>query len=374
MKNLVRLWILLSSLVGLRPMARDLSNLPEIALLMAYDEMGQECEAGGNLDAALFWYTLGMKTHCSFYECRFVRFNLRDRKDLENKLKERRPFPRRATPWSRELARPGSAVYVYAEEGFGDTIQFCRYLSALARDGYQILFRPQPALVKLMSHSFSGIEVVNAELPEEWLHFDTYVPLLSLPHHYLTKVEALPASEGYLHADAALAEQYREEYFQGDAFKVGIVWQGCPERFNDRQRSVRLTDLLPLAEVEGVQLYALQVGVGREQLSEIAHSASVIDLGPALGDFAQTAAAIVNLDLLISIDTSVAHLGGALGHPTWILIPYVCDWRWFRKGDQSPWYKSALLFRQERENDWAPTIDRLKGRLKEAVAARSTVS
>lgn len=353
----------------------DLTNMSDTALLMAYDEMGQECEQMGNPDRALFWYTLGMKTHPSFYECRFVRFNVRDRKELEEKLRTRRDPPSHGTPWSKETARPASVVYVYAEEGFGDTIHFCRYLCSLAHDGYRIIFRPQAPLARLMAHSFGEAVTVEVDLPEGSLPFDTYVPLLSLPHHYLTKVENIPHSEGYLKADSEIVEQFRKAHFEkNNLFKVGIVWQGCLQRFNDQNRSVRLADFLPLAEVEGVQFYALQVGPGREQLEEIGSQFPIIDLGAELSDFADSAAMIANLDLLISVDTSVAHLGGSLGHPTWILIPYLSDWRWFRKRDRSPWYNSATLFRQEKAGDWTSTMARLKKQLQKCVRERNGVN
>lgn len=349
---------------------QDPANITEIALLMAYDEMGQECEQGGNLDRALFWYTLGMKTHPLFYECRFVRFNVKDRKGLETKLKTRRPVPGIGFPWSRET-KPQSVVYVYGEGQLSDTIQFSRYLNCLVRDGYRVLFRPQDPLEELMAYSLPGVVVLDSSLPEETLPFDSYVPLLSLPHHYLTKVESLPYAEGYLKPDPVRAEWYRDAHFNLDAYKIGVVWQGSPDRFNDGRRSIQLADFLPLSEIEGVQLYAFQIDCGGEQLLEIHDDRSMIDVGSTFETFADCAAAIVNLDLLISVDSSVAHLSGALGRPTWILIPYVSDWRWFRRGERTPWYFNSILFRQEREGDWASVMQRIKERLIKMVTSRA---
>lgn len=352
-------------LISSQPGACDLTHMGDIALLMAYDEMGQECEQGGNLDRALFWYTLGMKTHPSFYECRFVLFNPKARKDLEEKLKARRLPPERGKPWSKETTPPGSVVYVYAEEGFGDTIQFCRYVERLVVDGYQVIFRPQPELDWLMQKSFGDRVTVDTVAPEEELPFDAHVPLLSLSHHYITKVDEIPGRSGYLQSDPHLTETYRDCFFESTKLKVGLVWQGCPDRFNDQQRSLLLKDLLPLLEVPGVEFYALQKGFGAEQLNDLPPNVTIFDVGSTFQSFADTAAALANLDLLISVDTSVAHLGGAMGKPTWILLPGLPDWRWFRKGDVSFWYDSVLLFRQEIQGSWVDPVSRMKRKLEE---------
>ncbi len=296
--------------------------------LVALDGQGQECEARGDLDQALQCYAAGMAENPAFYDTRFA---LRDdRLDLlEERISARRPLPEgpQLTPNSPK----GSSVYVFAEEGFGDTIQFCRYLECLA--DYEVIFQPQGALKSLMEASFPHITIVD-EPPTD---YDYWIPLLSLPHFSSPTIEKTPGKAGYLRTAP---------------LKVGIVWQGFVGRFNDAHRSLEL-EMLKQLKRPGIQLYSLQVGPGLEQLDD----PEIIDLGSTFTDFLDTAEALKSLDVLVSIDTSVAHLGGALGVPTYILVPYTPDWRWFSQGEHTFWYDSVTLVRQSDPDRWDDCID-----------------
>ena len=189
--------------------------------------------------------------------------------------------------------------------------------------------------------------------------FDVHCALMSLPRVFGTRLESIPATVPYLAADPGLVANWRRELEPIAGFRVGICWAGNPEQPNDRNRSTRLARLAPLAEVPGVHLVSLQVGPARDQVREVAGDWPLTDLGGRLGDFAVTAAVIQNLDLVVSIDSAVAHLAGALGAPVWVALSFAPDWRWLLDRDDSPWYPTARLFRQARPGDWEDVFRRI---------------
>ena len=213
-----------------------------------------------------------------------------------------------------------------------------------------------------------GLFAEGGELPA----FDAHLPLLSLPYVFETKLDTIPAGEPYLFADPELVARWRKELGYIDAVKVGINWQGNPKYRGDRRRSIPLAHFAPLAQIEGVRLVSLQRNFGSEQLKEVRFS--VTELGgqvdEAAGPFMDTAAILKNLDLLITSDTSLVHLAGGLGVPTWLAIPRAPDWRWLLERPDCPWYPSLKLFRQPEFDNWEPVFERMTEELEKFVAAQ----
>jgi ADP-heptose:LPS heptosyltransferase len=196
-----------------------------------------------------------------------------------------------------------------------------------------------------------------------WPAFDVQAPLLSVPGILGTTLATIPANVPYLYSDSERAEHWRGELSKLAGFKIGIAWQGNPRHKNDRNRSFPLLQFAPLAAIEGVQLFSLQKGAGREQLEAAASRFRLTDLGSKLDDFLETAAVVKNLDLIITADTALAHLAGALGAPVWVAIPFVPDWRWLLNRDDSPWYPTLRLFRQRQRRNWDEVFARMADEL-----------
>jgi tetratricopeptide (TPR) repeat protein len=260
----------------------------------------------------------------------------------------------------------GRTVLVNAEQGNGDTLMFARFAPLIKSRGGRVLVRCQPALVALLE-TCNGIDCVlpnGAALPA----FDYEVPLLSLPGLFRTTPASVPADVPYLFATAKATEHWRQVLAQFNdgaqpRCKIGIAWQGRATYLYDRERSLPLAHFGRLAQVAGVQLISLQKGSGTEQLAALANKFSVIDLESRLGDdndsFMNIAAIIKNLDLVICCDTAIAHLAGALGVPVWVVLPYVPDWRWLLRRQDTPWYRTMRLFRQTHLGDWQGVFERM---------------
>ncbi len=261
----------------------------------------------------------------------------------------------------------GKSILLYPEQGLGDTLQFIRYAPLVKQTGATVIVQCQPPLLRLLA-TCAGIDRLlpeGADLPP----FDVQAPLLSLPRILRTTLASIPANIPYLSADPDLRARWRQSLSGVADFKVGIAWQGNPGHKRDRQRSVPLAAFAPLAEAPGVRLVSLQKGPGHEQLTELAERLRVLDLTDELEDFADTAALLSNLDLVITVDTAVAHLAGAMGIPVWVALPIVPDWRWLLERQDSPWYPTMRLFRQTAWGDWAGVFERLTGALGQKIAA-----
>ncbi len=204
-----------------------------------------------------------------------------------------------------------------------------------------------------------GVSEVVAEGTSE-LPGECQAPLMSLPRLFSTTLETIPARVPYLAADPELAARWAEELGRHAGLKVGIAWQGNPDHKKDRHRSFELERFEALARIPGVRLFSLQKGAGSEQVSKLAGRFAVTDLGGRLSDFMDTAAVLPNLDLVITPDTSLAHLAGSLGVPTWVALPFASDWRWLLDREDSPWYPSLRLFRQRRWGDWDEVFLRIE--------------
>ncbi len=251
----------------------------------------------------------------------------------------------------------GKTILLYAEQGLGDTILFIRYAELAKQRGGRVVVECQSALARLLSTA-AGIDVLVPQgqpLPA----FDVQLPLLSLPGMFKTTLASIPNKVPYLSPEPELFAHWRAELNSVGGLKIGIVWQGSPTQAEDRQRSVPLAQFAPLAEVPGVRLLSLQVGPGREQLPQAPFP--IIDLGSRLDSLSLHALAAVlrNLDLVVTVCTSVAHLAGALGVPAWIALKCVPYWCWLLERADSPWYPSLRLFRQRRPGEWNEVFERI---------------
>jgi tetratricopeptide (TPR) repeat protein len=261
----------------------------------------------------------------------------------------------------------GRTLLLFAEAGLGDTLQFVRYLPMVVERGGSIILQIQSELAPLLK-DLRGVTIISKGEPLP--PFDMQLPLMRLPHIFGTTLASIPAPIPYLHADPDRVTEWRNVFREVPALKVGMVWAGNPRHQGDRQRSIAADAVLPRFVMPGVQLYSLQKEPRAADIPVLeALERNIIDLGPRLHDFADTAAAVTALDLVISVDTSVAHLAGALGGPVWVLLPYALDWRWLRDRDDTPWYPNMRLFRQERPRTWESALTRASEALAQIVAS-----
>ncbi|HWY88893.1 MAG TPA: hypothetical protein VNX28_19425, partial [Gemmataceae bacterium] len=251
----------------------------------------------------------------------------------------------------------GKTILLHPEQGLGDTIHFIRYAALVKQRGGNVVFECPAALARLLSGVAGIDQLVAAGTPPP--PFDVQASLLSLPNIFATTLATVPAAVPYLRADAVLAEHWRNELAPLDGFRIGIAWQGNIQHAGDRYRSFPLRHLEPLARMAGVKLVSLQKGQGTEQLRG---QFPILDLGDRLdaaGAFLDTAAIMMNLDLVITVDSAVAHLAGALAVPVWVALSIAPDWRWLLERADSPWYPTMRLFRQQRFGDWNDVFERI---------------
>lgn len=280
------------------------------------------------------------------------------------------PSPRRgfASPvWEGgELA--GRTLLIHDEQGVGDTMQFVRFAQQAQARGARVIVECNTQLTRLLG-SMPGVDAVIGRFTPPPPH-DAHISLLTLPRHLGVTLETVPAEVPYLRAEPALISSWGDRLPPRRGLRVGLVWAGSPEHRNDRNRSLALERLAPLATVPGVEFFSLQKGAGAGQAANPPAGMELTDLGPEIGNFADTAAICQHLDLVISVDTSVAHLTGALGRPVWVLLPFCPDWRWLHGTDFTPWYPTMRLFRQSAPRDWDPVIARVRDALREAADGR----
>ncbi|UCD82321.1 MAG: tetratricopeptide repeat protein [Desulfobacterales bacterium] len=251
----------------------------------------------------------------------------------------------------------GKRLYVHSEQGLGDILQFVRYLPMVKARGGTVIFetiKPMMRLFKGLAGVDELIEVSQRALADR---SDYYIPLLSLPGIFQTRLGSIPADVPYLFADESKADQWKSR-LADTGFKVGLVWAGT---ITDPRRSIPLARFRQICQISGLRLYGLQKGISAEQIEVegVPEGMEITNFGQEFEDFADTAAVIDNLDLIISIDTSVAHLAGAMGKPVWLLLPFVPDWRWLLDREDSPWYPTIRLFRQQSPGDWDAPINQI---------------
>ena len=258
----------------------------------------------------------------------------------------------------RELA--GRRILLHSEQGYGDVIQFIRYAPLVVQRGAEVLLGCPPALTALLARApgVSQAAAGRAGLPA----FDFHAPLLSLPAIFRTTQATLPATVPYL---APPQEVFPIGPTAPGSLKVGLAWAGDPKHKNDRNRSMPLRHFGPLMDLPGVQWFSLQAGARASDLAQAPWADRVTDLGARFADFDQTASAIAQLDLVIAVDTAVAHLAGALANPIWTLLPFAAEWRWMVRRPDTPWYPTMRLFRQSRPGDWPGLMDRVRAALAE---------
>jgi hypothetical protein len=271
--------------------------------------------------------------------------------------------------WLGAQALSGKTILVLDEQGLGDTIQFCRYLPLLEQRGANLLFSPKPPLVPLMRSLKADVELVDDE--DKSLSFDIYTALMSLPHAFATELDTVPDAIPYLAAEPERVERWAGKIGRGK-LTIGICWQGSVRRF-DKGRSFSVTEFRAISRIPGVHLISLHKGVGETELDKVPADLALEVLGEEFdvsGEaFLDTAAVMECCDLIISSDTAVAHLAGALGRPTWVALRHVPDWRWLLDRPDSPWYPTMRLFRQTEDGNWSTVFEEMEAELKQMLAA-----
>jgi len=391
----------------------------------AHRNLGTALQCQGRLEDALRQYQQALQIRPDFPEAHHDQALLRLLQgDFERGWPEyewRFKLPRSGRrsftePLWEGAALDGRTILLHAEQGLGDTLHFVRYAPLVKERGGTVIVECQPPLLRLLA-GVPGIDHLLARgspLPD----FNVQAPLLSLPGILHTTLAAIPGTVPYLHADAKLVEQWRnsamcdvrcamseEVVLTSDIghltsdFLVGIAWQGNPAFRGDRNRSIPLASFARLAQVEGVQLISLQKGPGTEQLKQLRIAdcglrierqeikplresairnpqSAILDLGDRLdeasGAFMDTAAIMKNLDLVVSSDTAIPHLAGALGVPVWVALPLVPDWRWLLEREDSPWYPTMRLFRQTHSGSWEDVFELMAEELKAVVSCQKT--
>jgi tetratricopeptide (TPR) repeat protein len=245
----------------------------------------------------------------------------------------------------------GKTILIHAEQGFGDTLQFVRYLPRVAAKGGRIHLRCRRELARLLGNfsNVSRIEIDTEGLSE----YDVYCPLLSLPLMFGTTLSDVPAEVPYIKPDGELARSWNERLGQrGNAIRIGLAWAGSINHKDDARRSIGLEKFAPLTALANVELHSLQKGPAAEQAKNPPAGMRIVDHANEIQDFADLAALVENLDLVISVDTAVAHLAGAMAKRVWVLLPIISDWRWMMDRSDSPWYPTMRLFRQKSADRW----------------------
>ncbi|WP_255608950.1 tetratricopeptide repeat protein [Methylosinus sp. Sm6] len=292
-----------------------------------------------------------------------------------------RPKAEIAYRWPEWRGEPlaGKSIVVLDEAGLGDALQFSRYAPLLAAAGARAAYHCRPSLARVMRGLGLNVEIVTAPPPDA--NYDCCVTICSLPRAFATRADTI-SGRPYLRAEPERVAHWRERLGDG-GFKVGIAWHGSSHSRSDHTRAAPLSAFAPLSRIDGVRLVSLQKNFGAEQLRSAPAGMRVESLGAdfdcGADAFVDTAAVIANLDLVVTIDTSIAHLAGALGQKVWIAIKHSPEWRWMLEREDTPWYDSARLFRQERRGDWDDVFSRMARELERAVhaarpapAARST--
>ncbi len=268
-------------------------------------------------------------------------------------------------------ALQGKRLLIHCEQGLGDTIQFARYLPILKSMGATLLFETWQPLLRLMG-SVKGVdqllETGAQKTPEG--QFDLWASIMDLPELLRTDLDTMPLEVPYLTPDPEGVQQWGQR-IEGAGYKVGIVWAGAPTHGNDHNRSCHLRSFRELAQLDTIQLYSLQRGPAMEQIRELDSDFKMTPIGHLFKDLMDTACAMEHLDLIISVDTAVAHLAGALGKPVWTLLPHAPDWRWMLNRSDSPWYPSMRLFRQPRPAAWQALFSELLKHLKQTLGHAS---
>lgn len=324
-----------------------------IALATCYQAMGLIEEAMASCDSVLSENSENAEAHWNRSLLLLLTGNYTEGwREYEWRWRKRNftsPYRNFQQPLWRGESLEGRTILIHAEQGFGDTIQFCRYIPLVAELGANIIFECHPPLVELMKTVATGVQVIamGQTLP----CFDLHVPLMSLPFIFGTTVDNIPASIPYLYPPEDRLPFWTERFRNVGQIKVGVCWAG--KSYPDPRRSCPVEFLQVLAPIRGVSWYSLQFG-WRQELP-----LHMIDFSSQIHDFADTAALISQLDFVITIDTAVAHLAGALGRPSWVMLPQAPDWRWMLVREDSPWYPKMKLLRLKKPDAWLNLMERI---------------
>jgi tetratricopeptide (TPR) repeat protein len=274
---------------------------------------------------------------------------------------DRRIFAQPLWLGSHDIA--GKTILLHSEQGFGDTIQFCRYVPLVAALGPRVILEVQESLRELISTIAGPVEVVSRgdTLPA----FDVHCPLLSLPLAFSTELATIPSATPYLRANPQAVIDWRMRLGWPERRRIGLAWSGRPAHTNDHNRSIPLESMLPLLDGIDATFVSLQRDVRPADTKLLRERSDILHFGNDLKSFSDTAALIASLDLIVSVDTSVGHLAGALAKPVWLLLPHIPDWRWLLDRDDTPWYPTARLLRQDETRRWEPVITRVHACLRE---------
>ena len=258
----------------------------------------------------------------------------------------------------------GKTLLVHAEEGHGDAIHFMRYLPEVAARGGSLVLAVHRGLIPLAKRMAGPSAVIELGAPAP--PFDLQCPLMSMPLVFGTTLESVPGEVPYLSVDDAVVDRWRLRLRGAAGLRVGLVWSGALGYVNNRRRAMPAERLAPLLELDGVSWFSLQVG---RRAADLAHlpAGKITDLSGELTDYAETAGAILGLDLVISTDTSVPHLAGALARPVWLMLAFMPDWRWLLGSETTPWYPRMRLFRQPERGDWDRVVERVASELRAVV-------
>ena len=271
-------------------------------------------------------------------------------------------------PWLGDQPIEGKSILLYCDEGLGDSIQFARYVPMVAALGARVILAVQPPIQKLLS-GLPGVATCVGDVSGTALEFDLHCALGSLPLAFRTRLDTIPFAQAYLpEPPAARVKVWEDQLGPRNRFRVGLVWSGNPDHKNDSNRSMALRTLAPLLDCD-VQFVSLQKGIRDRDRAFLRERPDIVDLTEQLTDFTDTAALVSCLDLVISVDTSVVHLAGALGIPVWTMVPFSPDWRWLLNRDDSPWYSSMRLFRQVTRGDWASVVGSMRRELEDLISS-----
>lgn len=350
----------------------------------AYVGLGNTLLADGRINDAMHQYESALKLKPDYPEARWNQalaylLNGELEKGWEGhelRLKFQQSYPHAyGKPFWKGENFQGRRLLIYDEIGYGDVFQFVRYLPLVKERGGTLIFECKPGLSRLL-HGFPGIDELlergNQPVPES--AFDLQLPMESLPGIFAATLQTIPDKVPYLKPATDLLEKWQKRLENARGLKVGLVWSGNPYSQYDKMRSCTLSDFSTLAEFEGVTFVSLQKGPAEMQLTNPPQGMRIIALGSELSDFADTAAVIESLDLVISVETAVPHLAGALGKKVWTILSFVPAWRWMMERSDSPWYPSMRLFRQTSRGEWEGVMQEVAKQLKQEIAAKQHVA
>lgn len=278
---------------------------------------------------------------------------------------------RKSRPFWDGLPFKGKKLLIWDEQGIGDMMQFIRFVPMVKALGGTVVVEIRHRLLGLFSTADGFDEIISRnEAARRKSEFDLFIPMMSLPGVLEIRDHNLPVKVPYLHAEPERVARWKERLAGDDKLKVGLVWTGNPGNKSMWHRSIKLDKLLPWFDVPGVSLYSLQFGASEEELADIPDDMELTHLGEEVAEFEELAAAAENMDLILTVDTAMAHLAGALGLPVWVMLAFPADWRWRLDDEDTPWYPTLRLFRQEQTDEWKPVLTHVRDELRKLVESR----